>query len=230
MVFKRRNRLSWLQHVGQALYPRTGWARAIEYIGHRVKRLPGTPHSIAIGFACGVFVSFSPMFGFHFFYCAALAWMLRGNVLASIIGTFVGNPITFPFIAATSLSFGRWMMGLRHKAEHTASLKTTFMEAGSGLWQTIKSVFGYGQPAYDKLGAFWWDIFVPYFIGGLIPGLIVSVIFYFLTRPLIAAYQHRRKSKFLERAKEKIAARKADKLAEKGKGKGKRHGTGHVHS
>ena len=55
MVFKRRNRLSWLQHVSQALYPRTGWRRAIEYIGHRIKRLPDSPHKIALGFACGVF-------------------------------------------------------------------------------------------------------------------------------------------------------------------------------
>ena len=31
--------------------------------GHRVRRLPDTPHRIALGFACGVFVSFTPFFG-----------------------------------------------------------------------------------------------------------------------------------------------------------------------
>ena len=32
----------------------------------------------------------------------------RANVLASILGTFFGNPITFPFIAAISVRFGNF--------------------------------------------------------------------------------------------------------------------------
>ena len=33
----------------------------------RLGRLPGTPYSIAAGFACGATVSFTPLVGLHFF-------------------------------------------------------------------------------------------------------------------------------------------------------------------
>ena len=64
----------------------------------RLKRLQGTPYSIATGFACGVAISFTPFIGFHMILAALTAWLIRGNIIASAIGTIVGNPWTFPFI------------------------------------------------------------------------------------------------------------------------------------
>ena len=66
MVFKRRDKPPLLSRLREAVLPRRGWRRGIEYLGHRVRRLPDTPHRIALGFACGVFVSFTPFFGLHF--------------------------------------------------------------------------------------------------------------------------------------------------------------------
>ena len=108
---KRRKQRTWMQSATELVYPASGWSRAIEYVKLRLKRLPDTPHKIAIGIACGVFVTFSPLFGLHFFLAALFAWILRGNVVASLLATFVGNPITFPFIAATSYRTGLWLMG-----------------------------------------------------------------------------------------------------------------------
>lgn len=209
MVFKRRNRQSWLERARDFFYPRSGWRRAIEYLGHRIKRLPDTPHKIALGFSCGVFVSFSPLFGLHFIYAGICALIVRGNVLASFLGTLVGNPLTFPLIATTSLSIGRQMMGGDSAEMGFRSVKDAFVEAFSGLWQSFKAAFGMADPALHKLHAFWADIFLPYYIGGLIPGFIAAAAFYFLTRPLIAAYQARRRSRLLARTKEKLMAGKA---------------------
>ena len=102
MVFKRRDKRSWLSLTRDAVYPKKGWRRAIEYVGIRIKRLPDTPHKIALGFACGVFVSFSPLFGLHFLYAGLIALILRGNILAAFLGTFAGNPLTFPIIGVGS--------------------------------------------------------------------------------------------------------------------------------
>ncbi|QHQ37075.1 DUF2062 domain-containing protein [Algicella marina] len=212
MVFKRRERQSWLQRARDILYPRAGWRRTIEYLGHRVKRLPDTPHKIALGFACGVFVSFSPLFGFHFVFAGLCAMLVRGNVLASFLGTLVGNPLTFPFIATTSLSLGRRFMGISSGEMGFGSVKTAFVEAFAGLWQSLKAAFGMAEPALGRLEPFWTDIFLPYSVGGIIPGLITAAGFYFLTRPLIAAYQVRRRSRLLERAKEKLVRKKGSKM------------------
>ncbi|WP_330448804.1 DUF2062 domain-containing protein [Paracoccus marcusii] len=50
-------------------------------------------------------VNFTPLFGFHFLSAAAVAWIIRGNVLAALLATFVGNPVTLPFIALMSVSW-----------------------------------------------------------------------------------------------------------------------------
>lgn len=208
MVFKRRKQLHWTRRASEFVYPRRGWRRALEYIGHRLKRLPDTPHKIAIGVACGAMASFSPLFGFHFIYAAMLAVLVRGNVLAACIGTFVGNPLTFPFIATLCLSTGRRFFGDPANPLKFAEVKDAFLGAFSGLWQTFTSFFGYGHPAWDKLGVFWSELFVPYFVGGIVPGLIAGVGCYFLTKPLVAAYQARRKGRLLARAKERLARKK----------------------
>lgn len=65
-MFKRRTPLSFWQWFKEGFYPRSGWRRVINYTSYRLKRLPDTPHRIALGFACGAFASFSPLFGLHF--------------------------------------------------------------------------------------------------------------------------------------------------------------------
>ena len=44
-----------------------------------------------------------------------VAWAIRGNIVAALLGTFVGNPLTFPFIAVLSVSLGRWMLVVPHR-------------------------------------------------------------------------------------------------------------------
>lgn len=49
----------------------------------------------------------------------------------------------------------------------------------------------------------------PYFVGGLIPGLTAAVVSYWLLRPLVTAYQARRRARMLERARERLAQKSA---------------------
>merc|ERR1711991_372119 len=104
MVFKRKKKLTIFKNLKSLFFPERGWRRAIEYISHRIRRLPDTPHRIALGLSFGVLASFSPLFGFHFLLGAFLAYLFSANVFASILGTFFGNPITFPFIQCHALA------------------------------------------------------------------------------------------------------------------------------
>ena len=106
LVFKRREKRGLPRALWEWIYPKGGWARAYSYIKHRLRRLPGTPEEIARGVAIGVFTSFTPFFGLHFFVAWVLALVLRANVLASLLGTFFGNPLTYIPIGATALGFG----------------------------------------------------------------------------------------------------------------------------
>ena len=81
MIFKRRDKPPFRERLREALYPRKGFWRGMDYIRKRLHRLPDSPHRIALGFACGAFASFTPFFTMHILLAAGLAWVMRGNIL-----------------------------------------------------------------------------------------------------------------------------------------------------
>ncbi|MGB0504961.1 MAG: DUF2062 domain-containing protein [Pikeienuella sp.] len=186
MVFKRRDKPSIGSRLRALLAPRKGWRRGLEYLGHRVQRLPGSPESIAIGFACGVYTSFTPFFGLHFLFAAAFAWLFRANIMASAIGTFFGNPVTFPVIAVLSLKIGNWALGVEGETD------TSFTDLG--FWE----MFAYFLQNIS-------DLVPPYLVGGLFPGLVCAFISFLLIRPLVRTYQARRRAKLAALARKRLA-------------------------
>ena len=199
MVFKRRNKLPILQRFRESVLPKRGWMRAVRYVGHRIKRLPDTPHRIALGLAIGIAISFSPFFGLHMVFGVLLARLFRANGLAGFLGTFFGNPLTFPFIVGLSFGLGRWITGASGFRPESGGVQAAFSNALIGLWNTIKSWFGVGQSEMERLVDFWHQFFLPYLIGGIIPGLAFGVAGYFVSRPLIQAYQNHRRVKMAEK-------------------------------
>jgi hypothetical protein len=210
MIFRRRERPPLLARLRESLMPRKGMWRGMGYIGKRMRRLPDSPHRIALGFACGAFISFTPFFGFHFLLAALLAWILRGNVLAGIFGTVVGNPLTFPLISVSSLWLGRWMLGRTHGGSEFEKVSHAFAEGFNAIWGTVKSWFGHGPSMLDGLLMFLDDILLPYLIGGIIPGLVTAALCYWLIGPIVAAYQERRRRRLELRAGERRRAAEAE--------------------
>ena len=100
------------------------------------------------------------------------------------------------------------------------ALSRKFADAGSDLWHNFVAVFTNSQMDWSGLAIFSKEVFYPYLIGGIIPGVICATIAYYLAVPLLQAYQKRRrgliKAKF-EALKKKTAAkveakRKADSV------------------
>jgi len=128
-VAKRKKRKSLLNYI----WPAGGWKRYGRYLLLRLNRLKGTPKEIAAGVACGVAVSFTPFIGFHMILAAVTAWLTRGNILASAIGTAAGNPWTFPFIWISVLYTGRLMLGMNAGAEEHVKFLPVFEGATRAL-------------------------------------------------------------------------------------------------
>jgi uncharacterized protein (DUF2062 family) len=110
-VFRRRNQVPLWQRLRGWLWPHIGWRRHGLYVLKRLTRMPGTPHSIAAGFACGAAISFTPFMGLHFALSFLLCLVVRGNYIAAAIGTVVGNPWTFPFIWVSTYKLGQYLLG-----------------------------------------------------------------------------------------------------------------------
>ncbi|TVQ57753.1 MAG: DUF2062 domain-containing protein [Rhodobacteraceae bacterium] len=182
MIFKRRAPQTVAARLMGVIAPRKGWRRGFRYIGRRVQRLPDTPHRIALGFACGVYASFTPFFTLHIVVAVALGFILRANLIAAALGTLFGNPLTFPFIAGSSLTVGGWIVGKDRLADRF----------------DVTRVFSNLQGFLDTL-------FLPYLVGGIAPGLITAGVLYWLLRPGVAAYQARRRAQLMAKTDRRVA-------------------------
>ena len=111
MMFRRRKPLTWAERLREYVWPRSGLRRSWRYNIQRLKRLNDTSYSIAAGLACGVAVAFTPFIGFHFLLAAFVAWLIGGNIIASALGTLIGNPWTYPIILWWTYEVGHWMLG-----------------------------------------------------------------------------------------------------------------------
>lgn len=217
MVFRRRDRRSLLRTIADFLYPRGGWLRAFHYVKHRVRRLPDTPERIARGIFAGVFTTFTPFYGMHFIVAAIIAKCVRGNIFAALMATFFGNPLTYVPIGVVSLKTGYWLLGTRFDEVKHRSFLGKFVDAGADLKSNFFALFTDQTADWTGLNIFYHEVFFPYMIGGLIPGLIVGMICYYFSLPVIRAYKNRRKGaikkKFAairEKAAKADLTRKAD--------------------
>jgi uncharacterized protein len=204
-MFKRRIPRSTLAGLGRALWPRGGWIRAIRYVVYRIRRLPDPAYKISRGIACGVFVCFTPLFGLHFLVAAGLAWLIGGNMLAALLATFVGNPLTFPVIAGLSVELGNLILG-RETALPLNKVFDAFSRVSVELWFNVKAVFTGQPPHWSDMDRFFDFVFLPYLVGGIGPGILAGISAYFVSRPVIGAYQRAR----IARLKAKVARRRAE--------------------
>ncbi len=184
-MFKRRNKPKLIDRIAGFFWPSIGWKRSSKYVGHRVARLPGTPYSIAAGFACGAAISFTPFVGMHLAGGALFAWLIRGSMLAAWIGTLVGNPWTFPFIWIGIYRLGLWMgAGIAN-----SSTDLNFIDFFEKLVSAFKSL----DIAY--VGDVAWPVLWPMIIGGIPCFIIAWPLFFFPIQIMVRRYHARRVKK-----------------------------------
>ena len=204
-MFKRRERRSIFRFFYEVIFSLKGISRAIEYVGIRLKRIPDTPHKISLGMSCGIFASFTPLFGLHFLIAGLLSYLLRANVLASLIGTFVGNPITFPIITVFNLKLGEWILGSsEYSSDDGGKIFEGFLDFIFLIYKSFFTEGSIGENNVPRMNEFLNGVFIPYSLGGLILGIFIAVISYFLLRPLVATYQKKRSALKAKRFKKKL--------------------------
>jgi len=140
------------------------------YIRDRIRailRLKEPPHKLALAFALGVFVAFTPTIGLHLLTCLFLAWVFRVSRLVVITASFINNPWT----TVPLYGFCIWL-GIKITGEDRVP---------TIAWNELNIT-----NFYVVLKPYLW----PFVVGTLAAGVVASILSYFLVY-FMAKYRYR---------------------------------------
>jgi uncharacterized protein (TIGR03546 family) len=155
----------------------------------RFLKMRGEPREIALGFSLGLMVGMSPFLGFHTIIAVFLAALLKWNKIAAAVAVFVTNPITAPFIYPMTYITGKVILGVSNLPDLNKFLSL------SSVVELIKN-----SPL----------IIVDLTVGGIILGLPLSIVAYWMVLTAIENYRKRIKPK-LSKKRQNRKAKKSQK-------------------
>lgn len=149
----------------------------------KVVKHEGTPESLAMGVALGVFAGFIVPTGGQMIIAVALAFMFKANKTLAVMGTLITNPYTAPFFMPAECWLGAIMMGDPLEF-HVINMHFQKLLADPS-WETLKS-----------LG---FDLLIPLLIGGAAFSVIFAIPSYYITLAWVRNHRRRKAEKMLKR-------------------------------
>ncbi|MBI3794197.1 MAG: DUF2062 domain-containing protein [Nitrospinae bacterium] len=136
---------------------------------HTILHGNGTPHDVAFASALGIFIAFFPIIGTHTVLALALAWVFRVSPVITLGASWVNNPWTIAPICGATLYLGVLVTG--------ADISEVTINWGSLHWEAFLQII--------KI------IGVPFVVGGLLAGAVLSVATYFIVLRAVKVYRSR---------------------------------------
>lgn len=152
----------------------------------RFLTLRGDPRDIALGFALGLFIGMTPSIGFQMVIAATVAAFLKWDKISAAMGVWITNPLTAPFIYSFTYFVGSKIYGtskvFNPPDEMSISIANKILAKSPGIFYSLT-------------------------IGGIVLGVPLAVVGYFVSYRLLLKYQERVKNK-MARQKEKLTIKK----------------------
>lgn len=134
----------------------------------RFVKIRGNPREIALGFALGLFVGMTPFMGFHMAIAIFFAALFKWNKIAAAAGGWISNPVTAPFVYAGTYYVGNKVLNIQNACCIPKELNLDV------IVQLLKSA-----P----------EIFWILTVGGIVVGIPVAVMGYYLALSTILRYR-----------------------------------------
>ncbi|MET3589471.1 uncharacterized protein (DUF2062 family) [Bartonella silvatica] len=188
MLFRRREPVGFVKRMRLWLWPRRSFSRSFRYIRKRILRISATPHKVALGFAIGIFLACSPLFGMHIVLAIFLSWLLRANFAAAIIGTIFSNPLTFLLIVMADYKVGYFCLSLFSNVNEISLMQIRALFNGLTL-SNISLLFK----------GTWDSIMRPMILGGTLLGFMFGGLSYIGVYRAIARFQRKRYQRIVKK-------------------------------
>jgi uncharacterized protein (DUF2062 family) len=142
-----------------------GWLRRT---GQILLHVEDSPSRVALAFAVGVFIAFSPLLGIHTGLAIVIAVAFRLNKTAIVVGAWSNNPWTIAPMYSAGTLVGCFVLGVS-----PASL--------SEIDWTL-----HGRAFYESLFAGFRPLLMPFIVGNLVLGAFASLVTFLVLRFLLA--------------------------------------------
>ncbi len=144
-----------------------GWKKGLRYLRSLIT-LNDTPERIAMGFAVGIFLAFTPLLGLHTFLGLLAAFLFGLNRVAVLVGVFVNNPWTLVPIYGLATYLGGLLLGF------PASAALPELD-----WGALFEARFWAGLVRD------WRVLKPLFLGSTVLAFAAATLSYFLLRHFI---------------------------------------------
>lgn len=145
----------------------------------KLEKVHAQPYAVAAGFACGAAISMTPFIGFHLILAALSAFILRASVVASALGTVVGNPWTFALTFPATLYTGRLILGEPSKE------KTNFTLLFENMVQAVR------HADLNLLLNDVWPVLYPMIVGCIPYYIVVWFASYVIVKHAVEKYKNK---------------------------------------
>jgi len=154
----------------------------------RLLHIDDTPHRLALGFALGLFIAWTPTMGFQMLLVLLLAPTFRANAAVGLPTVWVSNPVTM-----VPLFFGNYWVGQkilllfanRPQLDYSQVQEklTRYPSFGNILSQIDEAQF------WHKVVDFIWQFGLELWIGSVLIGMLVAGLGYFSSYKFIVWYR-----------------------------------------
>lgn len=151
-------------------HPFIKFKRRARYHYLKILRIDDPPERIARGAAIGVLMGVLPTFGLGAFMAIGVAFVLKANKAASVLGSFIVNPLTAPFFWTLSIVIGSLILG-----EDYSSILARVKEDGFFA------------------GAEW--TYIVYMVGNIILSIIFTLASYYLVKWAVTRHRAKKEMK-----------------------------------
>ncbi len=148
----------------------------------RFLKIRGSPREIALGFALGLFIGMTPTIGFQMPIAIFVAALFRWNKISAALAVWITNPVTAPFIYSFSYFVGAKMLGFKIAPKLLTGLDFSTLKEASA------------------------KIFLATTVGGVVVGIPLALLGYYLALSAVQGYQTKLKHRVAAR-KEKLAGK-----------------------
>lgn len=152
----------------------------------RFLKIRGHPRAIALGFALGILIGMTPFMGLHTIVAVAVAALFKWNKISAAISVWVTNAVTAPFIYYATYLVGARIMGIERafqlkEINSLSAVHNLILKTPEIVWAMI--------------------------VGGMVIGLPLAAVGYWVVFSLTGRYQEKIKAK-IARSKERRALKK----------------------